>query len=379
MNIAKSKNYVAAMAVAALVLGGAALYVANPVPSADNIAHAYTSPSNPLDPATAPDSTVVTIPDTNLRTALNAAIAAATGTTRTPTQAITVGEMRSVTTIPNTANLVGKNLTNLEGLQYMTNLTGLNLSNNPGIQNISPLSDLKKVLSLNLNGNNVSNVTALSDMTVLRELQINNNKNLTNADIVTIGNLRLETLYANGIRTATNMLDLMPLANLSPTIRSLDVSTNLLTRIQFVYTMTNLRTLFVNDNQLGVVTSVNNLVNLVDFRAQNNEITDIGPLALKPTLRKLVLNANPITDYTPILSLPALRELDIVGMKLTPPEKVNLQQIAVMTYLTSLNISNNRLNEADIAIIRNKPNLQYLHTAGNEIVTSISKPSCPPK
>lgn len=82
-------------AVAIIGLAGGGTYFAMQNYDFSNVS-AYTSADNPQDSLTAPDSYVVNIPDANLRTALNAAIASATGTTRGDTAPIAAGEMRQL-------------------------------------------------------------------------------------------------------------------------------------------------------------------------------------------------------------------------------------------------------------------------------------------
>lgn len=88
------------------------------------------------------DFTLVNMPDTNLRAAVNAALGHNAG------DAITRGELRSLTSL-NAANM---GITDLTGLQFATNLTSLNLSGND-ITTLSPIAALAGVAVVNLSGN----------------------------------------------------------------------------------------------------------------------------------------------------------------------------------------------------------------------------------
>lgn len=62
----------------------------------------YQSTDNNANPVTAPASYVVNIPDANLRTVLNRAIATANGTTRADNAQIAAGEMRTLVDVMST-------------------------------------------------------------------------------------------------------------------------------------------------------------------------------------------------------------------------------------------------------------------------------------
>ena len=83
--------------------------------------------------------TVVTIPDANLRAAINQILGHNAG------DAITRGQMATLTNL----NLANLGITNLEGLEYATNLTSLNLSGD-GVGSLLPITGLTGLTSTSL-------------------------------------------------------------------------------------------------------------------------------------------------------------------------------------------------------------------------------------
>ena len=111
-----------------------------------------------------PSSSVVTIPDANLRAAIETALDKASGAS------ITRNEMATLTVLQATGAEIG----DLAGLQFAINLTNLSLDTN-SISDISSLSGLKKLKVLSLNENSISNISSLSGLTNLERLFLGDN------------------------------------------------------------------------------------------------------------------------------------------------------------------------------------------------------------
>ena len=120
------------------------------------------------------DPTPVSIPDANLRTAIEDALDKASGAT------ITRGEMANLTqTRGEMANLPqfnvqNANISDLTGLEFAIFLIRLLLSSN-SITDLSPLSGLTSLNTLVLSSNSISDVSALSGLTSLTSLSLGNN------------------------------------------------------------------------------------------------------------------------------------------------------------------------------------------------------------
>ena len=109
---------------------------------------------------------IVNIPDQSLKIALNEALGNSSESDITKKQLSTL----------KVANLNGKGISNLEGLQYATNLTLLRLQDNQ-ISDLSPLTNLSKLNYLILTNNKIQDISALSHLVNLSLLNIaSNNK-----------------------------------------------------------------------------------------------------------------------------------------------------------------------------------------------------------
>ena len=190
MKIAKAKTCISALAAAAIVLSGGAVYMVS-TDGGSPVVSAYTSAINAQDPATAPDGYVVTIPDAQLKTALNDIIARVMNAerkrqglpedvVRTPDQQITAGDMKLPVNMYGPLGLNNKNITNLEGLQFLVNATYLVISGN-AITDVSPLRDLPKLTRLEISNTGIANaeLTKLVAIPKLTRLAISRNPNVT--------------------------------------------------------------------------------------------------------------------------------------------------------------------------------------------------------
>lgn len=197
-------------------------------------ASAYTSAENTLSPAVAPDSFVVTIPDANFKSALNAAISAKSGLVRSATQNITFGEMKTLTGLIAESTFSNKNIINLEGAQFLQNATILYFNNNQ-ISNVAPLSGLQNAQRFYLRNNKITDFSSLSSLNNLQRLDLYGNvnlnsispvENLTNLVELNIGKTsvnnispltgknKLQYLHIDGMQNSAKP-DLAPISNLA--------------------------------------------------------------------------------------------------------------------------------------------------------------------
>jgi Leucine-rich repeat (LRR) protein len=111
--------------------------------------------------AFAPDSL---IRDPNLEKAIRSVL-------KKPTGEILISELETIKDLraPNS------NITDLEGLQYLTNLTRLDLYNN-NIKDISPLAFLTKLSWLDINNNVIVDVSPLSQLESMHKLNLSSNR-----------------------------------------------------------------------------------------------------------------------------------------------------------------------------------------------------------
>ncbi len=120
--------------------------------------------NTPLPTTTSPtDTTLVTFPDANLEAAVR-------GMINKPEGPIYNSDLGFLTAL----YAVGRDISNLTGLEYCTNLTRLDLTHN-NISDVSPLAGLTNLGRLYLEGNNISDISPLAGLTNLRELWLGRN------------------------------------------------------------------------------------------------------------------------------------------------------------------------------------------------------------
>ena len=124
----------------------------------------------------------VTIPDDNLRAALERALRKGEGAP------ITEAELAGLTEFTAT----DKSITDLTGIEFCTNLQDLRINHNT-ISDISALASLTDLQELSLSGNSISDISALAGLTKLRGLRLKGNE-LNSAAYAT----HIPALEANG-------------------------------------------------------------------------------------------------------------------------------------------------------------------------------------
>ena len=190
MKITNKQVIPGVLVAAAIVSGATYLTISNLNTPVAQVAYAYTSTENPVDPATAADSYVVNIPDANLKKALNAILTQLNPflPARADDAPITAGDLKS----PVTLNLDAKSITNLEGAQFLVNARTISLASNQ-ITNVAPLAELTRLRVLTLSSNRLtgSEFAVLKNTPVLETLMTDRNNVLNLQDFLNSGFARL--------------------------------------------------------------------------------------------------------------------------------------------------------------------------------------------
>ena len=203
---------------------------------------------------------VVDIPDANLRAAIAQAL------NKTPGDTITRADMETLVEL----RAVGRNITDLRGIEFAINLTHLNLFGNT-LSDISPLATLTNLRWLELDRNTVSDISPLATLTNLRWLELQHN---TISDISAVANLTNLTnleLWENNISDISAVTSLINLETLS-------LWDNTISDISAVANLTNLRYLALGGNNISDISAVVNLTNLRYLHVPGNNISDIDTL-----------------------------------------------------------------------------------------------------
>ena len=246
------------------------------------------------------DDTPVTIPDANLRSAIEDALGKAKGAT------VTVAEMKRLTRLHAPEAGIG----NLTGLEFATNLKDAVLWGNR-ITNVSPLSGLTNLRGLEISGNAIMDVSALSGLTNLTYLALGGN---AITDVSALSGLTNLTYLALGGNAIMDVSALSGLTNLT----SLGIGYNDITDVSALSGLTNLRGLEIRGNDITDVSALSGLTNLTSLQLGSNNIADISALSDLTNLTELDLGFNNrIRDLSALVGLPHLISLDIRGNPLS--------------------------------------------------------------
>ena len=336
--------------------------------------------------------TQVTIPDANLRAAIEPALRKTSGAS------ISRAEMASLTRL----EAPDSDIRDLTGLEFATGLTSLNLSNNI-ISDITPLSGLTNLTRLILSYNNISDLTSLSGLTNLTSLDLSYN---TITDISPLSGLTNLTLL---ILSGNLFSDISPLSGLT-NLTSLNLSYNNISDISPLSGLTNLTFLSLYDDTMirdrSVLSRLSNLSEadipdanlraaikiamgktsdapitdfemgfLSELEAPNSNIRDLTGLELATSLTSLDLgtelvsgvgyvNSNHISDFSPLSGLTNLRGLDLGGNSISDLSALS-GVISRLTNLERLYLDTNSIS--DVSSLSGLTNLRRLYLYNNSI------------
>ncbi len=234
---------------------------------------------------------LVDIPDSNLHSAIAAALGKAAG------NAITTDDMANLRQL----FAIDVNISDLTGLELATNLTELVLIRN-AIKDISPLAKLTNLTSLRLSANTITDISPLAGLTNLTLLWLSDN----------------------------NISDLSPLTGLTK-LESLLVSGNGIEDISLLAGLTNLETLGVRDNNISDISPLAGLTNLETLWLYNNAISDLSPLAGLTNLRFLSLHTNRVLFLSPLVANTGLGVGDTIELWGNP-----LNEASIGTHIPAL-------------------------------------------
>ena len=310
------------------------------------------------------EETPVTIPDANLRVAIETALGKARGAPITRT------EMASLTRL----EASNSDISDLTGLEFATGLTPLNLSYNI-ISDITPLSGLIKLTSLDLSNNIISDITPLSGLTDLTSLDLSVNaiRDISPlSGLINLTSLRLHDNFFSDISPLSGLTRLISLSLYGTTIRD----RSLLSRLS------NLSEAYIPDANLRAAIKTNlgkasdepitsfEMAFMSKLEAPNSNISDLTGLELATNLTWLHLgygdmvgfsrNSNNISDFSPLSNLTRLRTLDLAD--------TGISDITLLSNLTSLEILNLDSNDiSDVSALSNLTSLRFLHLSNNDI------------
>jgi hypothetical protein len=196
-------------------------------------------------------NTNVSVPDTNLFTAIDAAL-------QDPGPVLSLYAMRSLHTLV----AEGFGITNATGLQAAINLTYLDLQFND-IADASPFSGLTNLQTLLLDDNPVGNLNFTTQLKALTFLSV-------------------EDAGIQDVSPITNKINLS----------DLDLSLNPLTNAASLSNLVNLQVLWLSDTGLRDLSFLSGLPDLQTVVVADNEVTNLVPLLTLPNLFSIDITDN---------------------------------------------------------------------------------------
>ena len=306
---------------------------------------------------------LVSIPDPNLRAAIEAALG------KVPGAVITAADMARLERIE--ADDAG--ISDLRGLEAAINLERIEFRRN-SISDLSPLRGLTRLNNIKLRGNRITDVSPLAGLINVDWLGLEDNQ---------ISNLSpLKGLIKlNGIGVAGNPVsDISPLANLTslegisawrtpisdfsplsklPRFRWIGFGDDrLVSALPSLKGLKNLRRLDINNCSISDLTPLAELTQLEWLSLINNQISDISLLANLKSLEHLNLDANVIKDVSPLAKLTQLEVLYLENNQIS-----DVSPLAGLTNLERLDLRNNAVS--DFSPLEGLPEETLVRMEGN--------------
>ena len=300
--------------------------------------------TQPVDPGTdLRPGDLVTIPDPNLRAAIEEVLGKTAGAL------ITAADMARLTRI--VADEAG--ISNLAGLEAATQLERIELRHN-SISDLSPLAGLTQLNNIKLRGNRITDVSPLAGLINVDWLGLEEN---AITDLSPLSGL----IKLNGIGISGNPVsDVSPLASLI----SLERIDAWRTPISDFSPLAGLRRLqwieFGDDRSISVLPSLKGLRSLNRLEINNCNISNLTPLAELTQLEWLSLVDNQISDVSPLGNLTRLEHLNLDANVIE-----DVSPLAKLTRLELLYLENNKIS--DVSPLAGLTNLERLDLRNNAI------------
>ena len=289
----------------------------------------------------------VSIPDANLREAINEALGKA------PDARITVDEMETLREL----RAVSMDIRNLAGLETSVNLENLRLNNN-SISSISPLAGLIKLRHVELEENEITDLLPLEGLIEVEQLRLANNLISDLSPLEGLINLRGITLHHNAIS------DLSPLAGLIK-LEWIGMSHNPVADLTPLSGLTNLHNYHSWGTPVLNLSAIAKLPKLREINVCGGEISDISALADAKSLKELYLPGNEVSDLSPLKGLTSLTRLSFEHNDVS-----DLSPLEELSNLTWVDLRDNKIS--DISALAALEKLRWLDLSQNTAITDVS-------
>lgn len=212
-------------------------------------------------------------------------------------------------------DLSNRNITNLEGIEYLESIVSLNLANN-NIKNIYNLRKLKHLQELNIEGNKIKSIEPLSELRNLKRLDAHANEINDISPLGMIDQLRVLSLAENEI---SDVAVLEKLSNLE----QIHIDNNVIESIESLSTLDKLITLSFESNKVSDISPIRDFHNMNDLRFSNNNVTELSALENMLELTRLEMAGNEISDISVVNNLKKIKILDISENKISDISPLN--------------------------------------------------------
>ena len=285
---------------------------------------------------------LVTIPDPNLRAAIEAALGKA------PRALITAGDMARLERIE--ADEAG--ISNLTGLEAATNLERIEFRHN-SISDLSPLRNLTRLNNIKLRGNRIIDVSPLAGLINVDWLGLEEN------EITDLSPLK-GLIKLNGIGIANNpILDISPLSSLR-SLEGIEARNTFISDFSPLAELPRFRWIeFGHDKRIDTLPSLNGLKSLRRLVITHTNISDLSALKELTQLNSLILNENLISDVSALSGLKSLKDLHLAANVIS-----DVSSLAALTNLRELYLDENVISDvSSLAALTNLEKLWLQHNA----------------
>ena len=300
--------------------------------------------TRPVDPVTdLRPGDLVSIPDPNLRVAIEEALG------KVPGALLTAADMSRLTRI--VADDTG--ISDLTGLEAAIELERIEFRRN-AISDLSPLRGLTRLNNIKLRGNRITDISPLAGLINVDWLGLEEN------DITDLSALK-GLIKLNGIGISGNPIsDVSPLASLI-SLERIDAWRTPISDFSSLAKLTRLRWIeFGDDRSIAALPSLKGVKSLRRLEINDCNISDLSGLAELTQLEWLTLVNNLISDVTPLGNLTGLEHLNLDANVIE-----DVSPLAKLTKLEILYLENN--NISDVSPLAGLTNLERLDLRNNAI------------
>ena len=276
---------------------------------------------------------IVSIPDANLRAAINETLG------KPENASITRGEMQKLTQL----RTVNRNIIDLTGLETATNLIELNLDRN-SISDLSPLKELTRLQRLYLDDNEIFDISPLAFLSNLRRIEVNRNIISDFSPLAALTRLEVIRLSGNAFADLAHFSGLIklreysswgtPVVNLGsivelPVLQSINVCGGDVSDISPLANAKGITELYFAGNNVTDLSPIAELTNLNRLSFAHNDVSDLSPLKNLTNLTWLDLSHNEISDVSPLADIAGLTWIDLSDNLITDPSPLaNLDNLS---------------------------------------------------